>query len=44
MAKMSPGATQGQYLTKIVRQMWKLANVAKMGLCEDQQQYPMKII
>ena len=41
---MGPSATQGQYLIKIIRQMWKLANIAKMGLSEDQQQYPMKII
>ena len=27
-----------------IRQMWKLANITKMGLGADQQQYPMKII
>ena len=27
-----------------MRQMWKLANIARMGFSADQQQYPMKII
>ena len=44
IAKIEPGATQCQYLMKIMRQMWKLANIAKMSLSADQQQYPMKII
>ena len=44
IAKIEPGATQCQYLMKIIRQMWKLTNIAKMGLSADQQQYPKKII
>ena len=32
-----PSATQSQYLIKIIRQMWKLTNIAKMGHSEDQQ-------
>ena len=42
IAKIEPGATQCQYLMKIMRQMWKLANIVKMGLSADQQQYPIK--
>ena len=38
------GRTHCQYLMKIMRQMWKLANIARMGFSADQQQYPMKII
>ena len=44
IAKIDPGATQCQYLMKIMRQTWKLANIAKMGLSADRQQHPMKII
>ena len=29
---------------KIMRQMWNLANIARMGLSADQRQYPMRII
>ena len=35
-AKIEPGPTQCQYLMKIMRQMWKLANITKMGLGADQ--------
>ena len=44
IAKIESGATQCQYLMKIMRQMWKFANIARMGLSADQQQYPKKII
>ena len=44
IAKIEPGATQCQYLMKIIGQMWKLVNIAKMGLSADQQQYPKKLI
>ena len=38
IAKMGPSATQGEHLIKILGQMWKLANITKMDLSEDQQQ------